>query len=163
MGEDPDCVASESPIRTAPRICEFATEYGPSKHIIFIEQESVCETGALTRAIFLWFSSHYVFHLCYDHVYQTCVFSFKSSFLGCHVPTLDHPRTWAKPLTYKGSLPIDIIVFINSICILYPTFQPLYPYQNNIFQQFQKLLSKLTISFPFYKVKLFSWQIIFTA
>ena len=80
MGEDHEYVASESPVRTAPRICEFSTEDGPSKYMIFIEQQAICETGTLTKAIFLWFSSHYVFHLCYDTISHVCLFFQEFSF-----------------------------------------------------------------------------------
>lgn len=43
--------------------------------MIFVEQQAICETGTLTKAIFLWFSTHYVFHLCYDNaISDVCLF-----------------------------------------------------------------------------------------
>ena len=75
IGEDPEYVATQSPIRTAPRISEFITEDGSSKYMIFVEQQVLCETGSMTKAIYLWFASYYVFHLCYDStVMDVCLF-----------------------------------------------------------------------------------------
>ena len=92
MGEDPEYVASESPVRTAPRICEFSTEDGPSKYMIFIEQQGICETGTLTQ---YFYGSRHIMYFIYATImlFQMFVFSFKSSFLDCHVLTHVHPHT----------------------------------------------------------------------
>ena len=40
-------------------------EDGDSSYYIFVEQMTLCEIPTFTKALFLWFSVHYVFHLSY--------------------------------------------------------------------------------------------------
>lgn len=60
-------MASDPPVRNTPRIAEFTcvTEDETSSYFLFVEQMVLCETTSFTKALFLWFSIHYVFHLSY--------------------------------------------------------------------------------------------------
>ena len=59
-------VAAQLPVRNSPKFAEFAVEDGDSSFYIFVEQMTLCETSTFTKALFLWFCVHYVFHLSYS-------------------------------------------------------------------------------------------------
>ena len=40
-------------------------EDGDPSYYILVEQMALCETSTFKKALFLWFSTHYVFHLSY--------------------------------------------------------------------------------------------------
>lgn len=65
IGQDPEVVASNPPIRNSPRIGEFNVEDGNNTYYIFVEQMVLCELSSFSKALFIWFSVHYVFHLSY--------------------------------------------------------------------------------------------------
>lgn len=53
-------------MRNSPRFAEFVIEDGGSTYFLFVEQTTICESSTFTRALFLWFCIHYVFHLSYS-------------------------------------------------------------------------------------------------
>ena len=60
-------MASNPPVRNSPRIGEFtyASADETSKYFLFVERKVLCEASSFPKALFLWFSIHYVFHLSY--------------------------------------------------------------------------------------------------
>lgn len=68
-------MASNPPIRNSPRIAEFDVEDGNNTYFLFVEQMALCETSSFCKALFLWFSIHYVFHLSYcSSLSDLCMF-----------------------------------------------------------------------------------------
>lgn len=65
IGEDPNVVSAQPPVRNSPRLAEFVVEDGNGTYFLFMEQMTVCEVNSFTKALFLWFCTHYVFHLNY--------------------------------------------------------------------------------------------------
>lgn len=62
-------------MRNSPRFAEFAVEGGTRSYFLFVEQITLCETATFTKALFLWFSIHYVFHLSYSSLLgDVCTF-----------------------------------------------------------------------------------------
>lgn len=82
IGEDPDVVAAQPPVRNSPRLAEFAVESGSSSYFLFVEQITLCETFSFTKALFLWFSTHYVFHLSYSPVLNDLCTFFQEFIFG---------------------------------------------------------------------------------
>lgn len=75
IGEDPEVVASNPPVRNSPRIGEFDVEDGNNTYFIFVEQAVLCEVPSFCKALFLWFCVHYVFHLSYcSQLNDVCMF-----------------------------------------------------------------------------------------
>ena len=75
IGEDPEVIASQPPLRNAPRIAEFAVEDGDSQFYLIVEQRVVCQTANFTKALYLWFCLHYIFHICYEpSLHDVCMF-----------------------------------------------------------------------------------------
>ena len=65
IGEDPSVVATQPPARNSPRFAEFIVEDSSSSYFVFVEQTTLCECPTFAHALFIWFSTHYVFHLSY--------------------------------------------------------------------------------------------------
>ena len=59
IGEDPEIVASQPPLRNSPRLAEFEDEDGASTFFIFVEQSTL---STLSEALYIWFCTHYIFH-----------------------------------------------------------------------------------------------------
>jgi len=55
-------VCRGEPQRTAPRIASFSNDT-EATYFIFVEQKVICSVTSLTRALLIWFISHYVFNL----------------------------------------------------------------------------------------------------
>ena len=50
-------------------------ESGDETYFIFVEQITICEVRSFTKALFLWFCVHYVFHLNYcETLNDLCTF-----------------------------------------------------------------------------------------
>ena len=80
MISSPDTAAKDTPVNT-PRIGKFITEDGAPQYFLFVEQLPLCHVGEFCKALFLWFSAHYIFHLQYNSsirelslFFQECIF-----------------------------------------------------------------------------------------
>ena len=59
----------------SPWIAEFSNEDRENVFYIMVEQKAVCQTVNFTKALYVLFCSHYVFHLCYKvAVKDVCMF-----------------------------------------------------------------------------------------
>jgi len=65
MTEAPETVAHRPPLRTAPRIAGFKGPTTDSQYYIIVEQKVLCSVTAFSKALMLWFVSHYIFNLEY--------------------------------------------------------------------------------------------------
>ena len=64
MTETPEHVSDEVPICSYPRIAAFVGE--EQKHyFVLVEQKGLCQVPSFQMALFIAFSSFYVFHLEY--------------------------------------------------------------------------------------------------
>ena len=68
-------IASQPPVRNSPRFAELDVDNGDNPYFLFVEQKTV--VSSFTKALFLWFSVHYVFHLSYSKpLTDLCTFIF---------------------------------------------------------------------------------------
>lgn len=70
-------MASKPPLRNSPRIAEFTcvAEDESKCYFLFVEQMVLCEVATFSKALFLWFSVLYVFHLSYCvKLNEVCMF-----------------------------------------------------------------------------------------
>ena len=82
MSTTPEQAAAEDPPRNTPRIAEFEVEDGTPNYFGFVEQSVLCQASSFCKAVFYWFSAHYVFNLEYDkHVKELALF-FQEFVLG---------------------------------------------------------------------------------
>ena len=81
FGENPETVASRPPLQNAPVILDSVIEDNHSVFYITVEQKVICQTDTYTTAVFLWFLFIYIFHLCYPHLSEICMF-FQEFILG---------------------------------------------------------------------------------
>ncbi len=80
IGEDPDVVAAQPPVRNSPRFAEFAVEDGDSSYYIFVEQMR----HLLSLKLYFYglvFTMSFTFHIHLHLV--TFVLFFKNLFLDC--------------------------------------------------------------------------------
>ena len=66
MTTTPEQAAAEPPARNTPRIAEFEVDDGTPIIFIFVEQSVLCPASSFCKAVFYWFSAHYVFNLEYS-------------------------------------------------------------------------------------------------
>lgn len=66
MANDPETVAVKDPPLPNPRFAAFKEVNGNVTYYMFIEQKVLCTIPSFTKALILWFSVHYIFHLSYS-------------------------------------------------------------------------------------------------
>ena len=66
MTTTPEQAAAEPPARNTPRIAQFEVDDGTPNYFIFVEQSVLCPASSFCKAVFYWFSAHYVFNLEYS-------------------------------------------------------------------------------------------------
>ena len=59
--DDPQESAEQDPSRASPRIGRFLVDDGAPVYYIFVENRVLMQVSSFTKALFLWFSVHYVF------------------------------------------------------------------------------------------------------
>ena len=75
IGEDPEVVAAQPPLRNSPRPAEFQVDDGGNIYFILIEQSVLCQVPTFNEALYVWFCSHYIFHLSYcNSIAEVCMF-----------------------------------------------------------------------------------------
>ena len=94
MTDDPEVVAALSAGNVkSPRIGRFIPEDGNEEYFIFVED---LEVNTYLKALFLWFSLFYIFHLSYpSNLVEVCLF-FQEFVFG--IPDTGMPKS----LTYKS-------------------------------------------------------------
>jgi len=66
MVENPEAAARSDPQRSALWFAAFkCPDGGEAQYFIFIEQKILCAVQSFSKALMLWFTSHYVFNLEY--------------------------------------------------------------------------------------------------
>ena len=68
----PEEVAKESPPRNSPRFVAFVGER--QTHYVLVEQKILCQVPSFQDALFVTFSSYYVFHLGYPSAIENVYF-----------------------------------------------------------------------------------------
>lgn len=81
MAKNPDVVCSRDPPRTAPRFCRFAGDETDT-YFLFVESMVLCTTTSFTKALILWFITHYVFNLQYCKQVKEVALFFQESVFG---------------------------------------------------------------------------------
>ena len=94
LTERPEEVCKEPPVRTAPRIAAFVGEEAV-QYFISVEQRVLCQVPNLQQALFIMFSSFYVFHLEYPKQTKNAMFFFQDY-------VLSQPDSLKRPGTYLG-------------------------------------------------------------
>ncbi len=76
MVDDPDVEATKSASEVkGPRIGRFIPEDGDEMFFLFLEDFVLCQVNSFERAIFVWFSLFYIFHLSYPpNIFDVCLF-----------------------------------------------------------------------------------------
>ena len=70
MTKAPESCATEVPKRNSPRIGRFIAISSKPAYFIFVEQKVLVQVSSFPMALFIWFSSHYVFNLEYHKYYK---------------------------------------------------------------------------------------------
>ena len=70
MFQSPETAALESD-NNSPWIGKFGDGDSP-QYFIFVEKQPLFSVNHLCRALFLWFSAHYIFHLQYNSKIKEC-------------------------------------------------------------------------------------------
>jgi len=66
MVENPEAAARSDPQRSALWFAAFkCPDGGETQYFIFIEQKILCAVQSFSKALMLWFTSHYIFNLEY--------------------------------------------------------------------------------------------------
>jgi hypothetical protein len=91
MFQSPETAALESD-NNSPWIGKFGDGDSP-QYFIFVEKQPLFSVNHLCRALFLWFSAHYIFHLQYNSKIKESVLFFQEFVFGI-------PCTCKKTTTY---------------------------------------------------------------
>ena len=78
MTDDVNVIAARDPLRTAPRFAAFqGADGGHVDYFIFIEKTVLCKVNTFSKALVLWFVSHYIFNLEYAKVVKDVALFFQ--------------------------------------------------------------------------------------
>ena len=92
LTERPEDVLTTSPVRSAPRIAAFTGEEAV-QYFVLVEQAILCQVPTFQFALFISFSSYYVFHLEYPRQIKNMLFFIQDYVLG-------YPDSYKRPGTY---------------------------------------------------------------
>ena len=106
MNETPESV-SRANEKISPRIAAFVGEEA-IQYFIIIERSVLCQVPSFQFALYLTFSSYYVFHLEYPKAIKNVMF-----FLQDYI--LSYPDSLRRPATYLATAS-DIKKLANSHC-----------------------------------------------
>ena len=106
MTETPEHVCDEVPIRSYPRIAAFVGEE-QKQYFVLVERKVLCQVPSFQMALFITFSSFYVFHLEYPKLLKHTMF-----FLQDYV--LAYPDSLRRQGSYLGTAS-DIKKIANSL------------------------------------------------
>ena len=95
MTDTPENASIEAPIRNSPRIAAFIGEEN-KQYFIIVEQKVLCQVPSIQFAIFIVFSSYYVFHLEYPNCKIMCYHT--------RTQCVDQVLTWQQLQILKNSL-----------------------------------------------------------
>lgn len=74
MTDEPIVIANRDPHRTTPRFASFEGE-DTCQYIIFVEDIVLTQSNSFSKALVLWFATHYVLNLEYEkHVKEVALF-----------------------------------------------------------------------------------------
>ena len=79
MTKSPESAARGS-LTSSPSIGKFGED--SPQFFIFVEKIPLCYVTSFSRAIYLWFSVHYIFHLQYHQQLQEFALFFQESVFG---------------------------------------------------------------------------------
>ena len=83
MAKSPEDVAKSDPPRSAPWFaCFKGPDGGDVTYFIFTEQKVLCSVQSFSKAIMLWFVSHYIFNLEYCKQIKEVALFFQEFVLG---------------------------------------------------------------------------------
>lgn len=86
ISNDPEMLAKMPPARNGPRFAELTVVDGRSNYYLFMEQTVVCSVNSFSKALFLWFTLHYIFNLEYEKCVAEVCFFFQEFVFGLPCP-----------------------------------------------------------------------------
>ena len=98
MTETPESAAQKLPQRTAPRVACFRN--GTPTYFIFVEQKTLFSVSPFTKALMLWFATHYMFNLEYSKQAKELALFFQEFIFG--LP--DNSKKTSTYLTVSGDI-----------------------------------------------------------
>ena len=76
MTDDPVAIAKRDPKRTAPRFASFEGE-DSSQYFIFVDDFVLTQANTFSKAVMLWFVTHYILNLEYEKRVQEIALFFQ--------------------------------------------------------------------------------------
>ena len=74
-----------------------------------LEQSILCELKTFTKALFVWFATHYIFNLEYDHHIKETALFYQEICLVNLTLVLNHPLIYLYQLTLKKLLAHNLL------------------------------------------------------
>ena len=82
----PEDAATVNTSRNSPWIGRFLVDDAEPQYFVFVEQKILCPCPSLTRAVLIWFASHYAFDLKYSKYCHDAALFFQEFIFGFPAP-----------------------------------------------------------------------------